>query len=363
MDSTEVYLDGNFFEELPSHVFIARKNLQVLYLNHSGISVIANNSFSGLKRLTVLHLENNFLTELRGYEFEPLENLRELYLQSNQIRFIANHTFLTLRGLEVLQLDGNQLRRFSIWTLSQNPYLAEVALNANPWSCDCDFISQAAPWVQSNVAKIMDASGVNCQLNGKALPLVYMNGTKCSEITALSGAVEAPETSLPPYWPLIGGVMGICLILGMLLLALCRKRTALRVWATSKCPLNQCYQSTLDSEDREKLYDAYVAYSVKDEAWVTQVLASELTQCETPLRLLLHYKEFGATSYISDTIVEAVESSKRTVIILSKNFVQSEWSRFEFKSALHAALRGKKIDSSQSHWGIFPQGTWIQTYV
>jgi hypothetical protein len=182
---------------------------------------------------------------------------------------------------------------------------------------------------------------VNCILNGKSLSLVYMNGTKCSEITALSGAVEAPESALPPYLPLVGGLMVLCLILGLILLALCRKRTSLRVWASSKCPLNQCYSSTLECEDREKLYDAYVAYSVKDEAWVSQVLASELTQTESPLRLLLHYKEFGATSYISDTIVEAVECSKRTIIVLSKNFVQSEWARFEFKSALHAALRGK----------------------
>lgn len=342
MDSTEIYLDGNYFNVLPSHAFIGRKNVRVLFLNGTGISEIQNNSFSGLKSLVSLHLENNLIENLNGFEFSPLESLRELYLQSNEITFIANNTFLNLRMLEVLKIDGNRLSTFSMWTLSQNPYLVEIALNGNPWSCDCDYVSQAAPWIQSNVHKLMDAAGVNCRLNGRSLSLVYMNSTKCSEITALSGISEAPETKLPPYLPLLAAVMAICLLIGSVFLAVCRKRNSLRIWAVAKCPLNQCYRTTLD-DDREKLYDAYVAYSVKDEAWVSQVLAADLQQqFDNPYRLCLHYKDFPVTEYVADTIVEAVESSKRTVLILSKNFLQSEWTRFEFKSALHAALRGKR---------------------
>ncbi|CAG7831021.1 unnamed protein product [Allacma fusca] len=351
MDSTEIYLDGNVFPELTSHVFIGRKNLKVLYLNNSGIRVVQNNSFSGLKRLEILHLENNYLDALEGYEFEPLESLRELYLQSNALSYIENGTFAGLKNLEVLKLDGNSLTRFSIWSLSGNPYLVEIALGGNPWSCDCGYVAQAAAWIQANKAKLMDASGVNCVLNGRPFSLVYVssNGTKCAEITALSGAVEAPENSiLSSYLPLVAGVMAVCLLLGSVLVALCRKRNSLRIWAVSKCPL-QCYQTTLE-DDREKLYDAYVAYSVKDEAWVGQVLAAELGaqnitssgSTENGYRLCLHYKDFPVSAYIADTIVEAVESSRRTIIVLSKNFLQSEWCRFEFKSALHAALRGKK---------------------
>lgn len=128
-------------------------------------------------------------------------------------------------------------------------------------SCsDCDFLSQAAPWIQSNVAKLMDAQKVNCRLNGQQFSLVYMNGTKCSEITALSGAVEAPETYLPPYFPLVLlTISAIVLLIGSVFVAVCRKRNSLRIWAVGKCPLNHCYQTTLD-DDHEKLYDAYVAY-------------------------------------------------------------------------------------------------------
>lgn len=103
MDSTEVYLDGNNFGELNSHVFIGRKNMRVLYLNGSSIYRIQNLTFSGLKRLEILRLDSNELTTLNGFELEPLESVREVYLQNNRIEFIANNTFTTLRMLEVLR--------------------------------------------------------------------------------------------------------------------------------------------------------------------------------------------------------------------------------------------------------------------
>ena len=61
--------------------------------------------------------------------------------------------------------------------------------------------------------------------------------------------------------------------------------------------------------DAEKMYDAYIAYSIKDEHFVGGVLAPELEHGDGPAhRLCLHYRDFPANAYVADSIVEAVAS-------------------------------------------------------
>jgi len=90
------------------------------------------------------------------------------------------------------------------------------------------------------------------------------------------------------------------------------------------------------------MFDAYVTYSLKDDGFVAQMLAPGLEQGNPRYRIGLHYRDFNVSSFVADTIVEAIESSKRTILVVSKNFVESEWCRFEFKSALHEGLKDKK---------------------
>ncbi|KAJ8921597.1 hypothetical protein NQ315_010503 [Exocentrus adspersus] len=294
MDATEVYLDGNNFGELSSHSFIGRKNLKVLYANNSNIAAIYNHTFSGLRRLTILHLENNRIKELLGFELASLEYLRELYLQGNMIHFIDNRTFLELKQLEVLRLDGNRLHSFEVWQFAANPYLVEIGLAYNQWSCDCQYVSKFKTWLQVNHGKVGDANKVT------------------SSVVIVCGAF---------YY-----------------------RRELRVWIYSRCGLRMCYKTTAfeEQQDKDRLFDAYVSYSVKDEAFVSQVLAPGLESGDPGYRLCLHYRDFNVSAYVADTIIEAVESSRRTIIVLSKNFLLNEWCRFEFKSALHEVLKDRR---------------------
>ncbi|OQR71922.1 slit3 protein-like, partial [Tropilaelaps mercedesae] len=91
--------------------------------------------------------------------------------------------------------------------------------------------------------------------------------------------------------------------------------------------------------EEEKLFDAFVSYSKKDEAFVAQILAPELECGSPPYRLCLHYRDLSmAGGYLSEAIQEAVESSRRTIVILSEHFLKSEWCRYEFKSAHYELL-------------------------
>lgn len=90
------------------------------------------------------------------------------------------------------------------------------------------------------------------------------------------------------------------------------------------------------------MYDAYVSYSVKDEHFVTQVLSPELEHGTDPsYRVCLHYADLPQSTYVADTICEATSNSKRTIIVLSNNYIIHEWSRYDVRSALHDVLKSR----------------------
>ncbi|XP_008560798.1 toll-like receptor 7 [Microplitis demolitor] len=341
MDATEVYLDGNDFRELQNHVFIGRKNMRVLYVNASGIESIQNRTFNGLNNLQILHLEDNKIHELKGFEFEHLAHLRELYLQNNLIGFIGNLTLLPLRSLEILRLNGNRLVTFPVWQVTLNTRLVDLSLGGNPWSCRCKFLQELSSWVSDNAHKVIDASDVWCY-NNDARPAyrrrLNVNETACSDYYAQGGVIESIMVS--DYLPMVAATLSAVLLLLVITVLAFIFREPVRTWAYSRYGVRFWAKST-QSEDKERLYDGYFCYSPKDEDFVLHSLAVELEHGPSGLRLCLHHRDLPCLRAAAPVVLEAAEASKRVIIVLTRNFLQTEWSRFEFRAAVHEALRGR----------------------
>nr|ANG08885.1 toll family protein 6 [Oncopeltus fasciatus] len=342
MDATEVYLDGNNFGQLTSHSFIGRKNLIVLYANNSNIAAVNNHTFTGLKRLQILHLENNHIKELLGFEFASLLGLKEIYLQGNMIHYIDNRTFVLLKHLEILRVDNNRLLKFQVSLFSANPYLVEISLSGNPWSCECKYLQEMSAWLRSHYAKVIDAKYITCTINNRTNDLGRVvkdiNITTCSPYAGGSRGIVDRKV-LQDYLPLFFFTSIIFLVCLTLVFSALAYRRELRVWMYTSCGMSMCHRAAGFEDDDERLFDAYVTYCIKDEGFVTQVLAARL---EEEFRLCLHYRDFNLTAYVADTVIEAVESSKRTIVVLSRNFLVSEWGRIEFKSALRERLKERR---------------------
>ncbi|XP_063234837.1 toll-like receptor 7 [Bacillus rossius redtenbacheri] len=350
MDATELYLDGNSFGELQNHVFIGRKNMRVLFVNASRIESIQNRTFNGLNALQVLHLEDNRIRELKGFEFEHLTHLRELYLQNNVIAHIGNVSLVPLRSLEVLRLDGNRLATFPVWQLNLNGHLAELSLGNNPWSCRCKFLQELQVWVADNARKVVDGDDIWCYNNETRPPQrreVDLNNTACSDYYAGGSVIQSIIVS--DYLPMVVITLSAFLLVAVLTVLMFVFREPMRVWAYSRYGVRlfrfKAAGSKHCAEDREKLYDGYVCYSPKDEEFVLQSIVAELEHGSPSFQLCLHYRDLPHHAYLqhasSPVVVEAAEASRRVILVLSRNFLQTEWSRCEFRSALHEALKGR----------------------
>ncbi len=345
MDATELYLDGNNFGELSSYSFIGRKNLRNLYVNNSNIAAVYNFTFSGIGKLLALHLEDNQIAALYGFEFSSLDSLKELYLQNNKIASIDSRTFSRLKNLEVLRLDRNRIHKFEVWRFISNPYLTRITVADNPWSCDCQFVNEFRLWIQENFAKIGDIDSISCLLKNETSPLgsFLRNPNNTSSCLTFFGSL-AENQILRDYLPFLLLTSTIFIIVIVVTMAVFMYKKELHVCLYTRCGFRSCYKSTAFGEDtdHDRLYDAYVAYCIQDEDFVTRILCPRLEEGDTPYRLCLHYRDFNINSYIADTIIEAAESSRRTLVVLSINFLQTEWSRFEYKSALREVLRDRR---------------------
>ncbi|RWS27335.1 toll-like protein [Leptotrombidium deliense] len=344
MDVTELYLDGNDINTLTSHTFIGRKNLRVLYLNNSNVHHISNRTFNGLQFLQVLHLEFNKLTALYGYEFDSLPNLQELHLHHNHISAINNKTFSYLKSLQILHLENNAIVDYQIWNLNQNSRLTEVYLSHNLWSCKCDFMETFQDWLQVFGSFVKDGDEVRCYFNRTSVGpyLLEFNALHCSNFSdhqTNDGGINNdvsffPHDLLRDKLPLLITLASVLLVAIIVFVCLCVHRKELQVWIYSKYGV-RFFQKPRYSTDTEKLFDAFVSYCKKDEAFIAQILAPELECGHPPYRLCLRYRDLPVTGYVAEAITEAIESSHRTIILLSEQFLKSESCRFELKVAHH----------------------------
>ncbi|CAL9697683.1 unnamed protein product [Knipowitschia caucasica] len=79
-------------------------------------------------------------------------------------------------------------------------------------------------------------------------------------------------------------------------------------------------------------YDAFVSYNVHDENWVYGELVSHLEK-EQGWKLCLHHRDFEPGRPIVDNITDAIYGSRKTLCVISRRYLQSEWCSREMQVA------------------------------
>lgn len=95
-----------------------------------------------------------------------------------------------------------------------------------------------------------------------------------------------------------------------------------------------------DDNTEGKKFDAFISYSFHDSDFVINELVPELELTDPKYTLCIHERNFIPGTAISENIMNATALSRRTVVILSNNFLQSDWGMLEFRCAHQKMLEG-----------------------
>ncbi|XP_001604577.1 protein toll [Nasonia vitripennis] len=273
-----------------------------------------------------LDLRVNRLVEPPSMYKKGYEKVTSLNLSRNRISFVDER--LLSPNLKTLLLDGNELSSIDakiLEKLSNSSKISKLTLHDNPWRCDCSS-RELLSFVQSNFLGIPDLLAIKCA----------------------QGNVSLAELSIDELCPgsnrllvLACSLLGLCgLLLGCAAALFFRFQRQLKVWLYSKslclCLLRE------DELDRDKSYDAFISYSHKDEEFVLKELVAKLEDGPKPYRLCIHIRDWLAGEWIPMQIARSVEESRRTIVVLSPNFIESVWGRMEFQAAHKQALSEKR---------------------
>ena len=84
-------------------------------------------------------------------------------------------------------------------------------------------------------------------------------------------------------------------------------------------------------------YDVFVSYASAELSWVREHLMAELED-RLGLRLCVHERDFIPGKNIVDNIADCVQSSKKILMVFSKDFVRSQWCQFELAYCLSQVM-------------------------
>lgn len=150
-------------ESITSDVLDKFQNVTALVITHCQLKYIGNSTFHSLKSLVTLNLSWNKLATLSPEMFADISNsLENLILAGNpvgslprgvfvgmpqlktidlsdcQLKLISDGAFLSLQHLQLINLKNNSLTHLTKTVFEDyHNVTAELALDNNPWNCDC----------------------------------------------------------------------------------------------------------------------------------------------------------------------------------------------------------------------------------
>ncbi|XP_034410041.1 toll-like receptor 21 [Cyclopterus lumpus] len=304
---------------LPHTFFRGLHSLKSLYLTNNNIYYLAPDAFDDLTGLRFLTLDNCCVgvTQLQPGVFKNLRNVTKLIVENMGIQNVSKEVFGNLTQLRTLQLNRNVMQSIHVDALESLPNLHYLDIRNTPLSCTCKN-SLLQNWtVKNSHVQVVYLYNLLCPHDAK-LKFYNFDTKVCyidlGEYIFLSTAVVILLFTVIPllyvklYWKMKYGYY------------------VFRSWFSEQWRI-------LSEKEENCKYDAFISYNSSNEQWVMEQLMPNLEGNGSSFKLCLHHRDFELGRDIVDNIVSAVYSSRKTICVVSRNFLRSEWCSLEIQLA------------------------------
>ena len=289
--------------------------------------------FKNNRNLIYLELSRNGIDSLHVDVFNHLDKLKFLNLSHNQIQHVDDQ-FMNLTSLERVDLSYNLLTQIPMELFSlldtnmkfiNSSSKAVVDITGNPFQCSCTVMSQIR-WLERPNVKVHVSN-----LNSTKLFCFLQNGTRIPFFEVgkqLEKICHDYDYTLTIIF--FTFIYPLCLI--VITLSTCGYKYRWRVKYAWYTVLNLFYNK--EQERTDFRFDAFISYCSDDEDWVRTKLVENLERDEeNKYNLCLHYRHFVPGRGITENIAAAIKVSRKTVLVVTKNYLNSGWCDFETKFA------------------------------
>lgn len=89
------------------------------------------------------------------------------------------------------------------------------------------------------------------------------------------------------------------------------------------------------------IYDVFVSYSEQNRNWILEEFIPNVEKRET-ITVCLHERDFTVGSGILENIISCMDQSRCLLLLISEDFLNSQWCQFEMNLAQHRLLETRR---------------------
>ncbi|XP_076839254.1 uncharacterized protein LOC143484434 isoform X1 [Brachyhypopomus gauderio] len=313
---------------IPFNFLVGLTSLQKLTAANLNLNSLHYSTFSHTPKLWHLDLSRNEFISLSSQLFKPLKNLKTLHLPSTGLQSLDFLMQANLTEIQFLQVSKNALSVINDSVIIAFRKLTYIDLQGNTFTCDCSnawFID----WVIRNTdTQVINADQLTCNYPSR------LRGDRLMELDLESCSVDVGFVCFISTTILISLNMLISVLYHFL------KWQVVYVYYKFLAYLYESKQHRKGvSSDFQ--YDAFISYNTHDELWVMRELLPQL-EGKQGWKLCLHHRDFQPGKCVVDNIVDGIYGSRKTICVISRHYLESEWCSRELQVASFRLFDEKK---------------------